>query len=146
MVAYKESREELTMSRQENVQAVQQMYAAFGRGDMSVLLNGFSDDVDWEYAGPSNIPICGSRRGREQVARFFQALGETLETLQFEPQKFIAQGDEVVVLGHERHRVKSTGCIFEGDWVQVFTLREGKVIRYREYGDTAALVAAFRRA
>jgi uncharacterized protein len=132
------------MSEEENVQAVQQMYAAFGRGDLSALLTGFADDVDWQVAGPTDIPICGSRQGREEVAQFFQALGAALETQQFEPQEFIAQGDKVVVLGHERHRVKSTGRIHEGDWVQVFTLHDGKVVRYREYVDTFALVAAFR--
>ena len=132
------------MSEQENVQAVQQMYTAFGRSDISALLNGLADDVNWQVAGPADIPVCGTRSGREEVAQFFTALGATLETQQFEPQEFIAQGDKVVVLGHERHRVKSTGRTYEGDWVQVFTLRDGKVVRYREYVDTSALVAAFR--
>jgi ketosteroid isomerase-like protein len=133
------------MSERENVQAIQQMYAAFGRGDISVLLNGFAEDVDWYVTGPADIPICGSRRGHEGVAQFFKALGEMLETQQFEPQEFVAQNDNVAVLGHERHRVKSTGHIFEGNWVQVFTLSEGKVVRFREYIDTAALVTAFRK-
>ena len=132
------------MNEEKNGQVVQQMYAAFGRSDIPALLNGFADDVDWWVAGPADIPICGSRHGLEQVAQFFKALDETLDTQQFKPQEFFAQGEVVVVLGHERHRVKSTGRIHEGDWVQVFTLREGKVVRYREYLDTAALVAAFR--
>jgi ketosteroid isomerase-like protein len=134
------------MNEQENVQAVQQLYATFGRGDSSALLSGFADDVDWHVTGPVNIPICGSRRGHEGVAQFFKALGETLETQQFEPQEFIAQSNKVVVLGHERHRVKSTGRIFEGNWVQVFTLSQGKVVRFREYIDTAALATAFHDA
>ena len=53
-------------------------------------------------------------------------LAETLETQQFEPRQFIAQDDVVVVLGHERHRAKSTGRSYEGEWVQVFTLRDAK--------------------
>jgi uncharacterized protein len=71
-------------------------------------------------------------------------LAETLETQQFEPRQFIAQDDTVVVLGHERHRVKSTGRSYEGEWVQVFTLRDGKVVKYREYFDTAGALTAFR--
>jgi len=61
------------------------------------------------------------------------------DTERFEPQAFIAQHDTVVVLGRERHRVRSTGRIFEDKWVQVFTLRSGQVIKYQEYIDTAAL-------
>jgi ketosteroid isomerase-like protein len=131
------------MSEQENVQAVQKMYTAYARKDFAALLNGFSDDVEWQVAGPADVPLCGSRSRREGVGQFFKLLGEMLETQQFEPREFIAQADQVVVLGRERHRVKSTGRTFEGDWVQVFTFREGTVVRYREYWDTAAVVAAF---
>lgn len=132
------------MKERENTETVKLMYAAFGRGDKATLVEGFADDVEWQIAGPAAIPICGSRHGREQVAQFFTVLAETLETQQFEPRQFIAQDDMVVVLGHERHRAKSTGRSYEGEWVQVFTLRDGKVVKYREYFDTAAALAAFR--
>lgn len=134
------------MSARASVQTVERLYAAFGRGDFSTLLNGFSAEVDWDVPGPASVPICGRRHGREQVAQFFRTLGDTLETQQFEPQKFIAQRDDVVVLGHERHRVKATGRTVEADWVQVFTIRNGVVVRYREYIDTEAWAAAFRAA
>ena len=126
-------------NEQGNVQAVQELYAAFGRRDVSAVLNGLSDDVDWEVAGPADLPICGARHGRDGVGGFFQALGQLFDTERFEPQEFIAQHDRVVVLGRERHRVRSTGRIFEDKWVQVFTLRSGQVIKYQEYIDTAAL-------
>jgi uncharacterized protein len=132
------------VKEQENTEAVKRLYAAFGRGDKATLVAGFADDVEWQIAGPAAVPICGSRHGREQVAQFFTVLTETLETQQFEPRQFIAQGDIVVVLGQERHRAKSTGRSYEGEWVQVFTLRDGRVVKYREYFDTAAALAAFR--
>ena len=132
------------MKELENTEAVKQMYAAFGRGDKAALMEGFANDVEWQIGGPAAIPICGCRHGREQVAQFFTVLAETLETQQFEPRQFIAQDDMVVVLGHERQRARSTGRSYEGDWVQVFTLRDGKVVKYREHFDTAAALAAFR--
>lgn len=132
------------MKEQENTETVKRMYAAFGRGDKAALVEGFADDVEWQIAGPAAIPICGPRHGREQVAQFFTVLAETFETQQFEPRQFVAQDDMVVVLGHERHRARSTGRSYEGEWVQVFTLRDGEVVKYREYFDTAAALAAFR--
>jgi ketosteroid isomerase-like protein len=131
------------VNERENTDTVKLLYAAFGRGDKATLVEGFADDVEWQIAGPAAIPICGSRHGREQVAQFFTVLADTLETQQFEPREFIAQDDTVVVLGHERQRARSTGRSYEGDWVQVFTLRDGKVVKYREYFDTAAALAAF---
>jgi uncharacterized protein len=71
-------------------------------------------------------------------------LGESVEFEQFEPQEYIAQGDKVVVLGHERQRVKATGEVVEDDWAMVFTLRGGKITKFRNYEDTAAVAAAHR--
>lgn len=132
------------MSEQENVQIVQQIYAAFGRGDISAILNALTDDFEWQIPVPADVPWAGTHRGREQVARVFAVIGETIDFHQFEPREFIAQGDKVVVLGYERYRVKSTGRTVENDWTNVWTLREGKPARIREYNDTAAIVAAFR--
>ena len=135
------------MSEQENLQLVQQVYAAFGRGDIPAVLNALSDNVEWREPGPPDVlPWAGTRRGREQVAQFFAVIAETIEFKQFEPQEFIAQGDKVVVLVHQQVRVKSTGRAFEQDTAQVFTLREGKVTKFHIYEDTAAIVAAFRGA
>ena len=104
-----------------------------------------TDDVEWWIAGPSEIlPWAGTRRGREQVGRFLVAFPETLEIQAFEPRTFIAQGETVVVLGRELARVKPTGCICETEWVMVFTLRDGKIARFRQYHDSAAWVVAYR--
>ena len=39
---------------------------------------------------------------------------------------------------HERQRIKSTGQVVEIDWAMAFTLRDGKIARFRNYEDTAA--------
>ena len=64
-------------------------------------------------------------------------LTESLEFRVFQPDEFIVSKDSVVVLGHERCRVKATARIVEAKWAQIFTLREG-IGRYSEYSDTAA--------
>lgn len=132
------------MNEQENMRVVEQVYTAFGRGDIPVILNMLAENIDWLYPGPADIPYAGRHRGREQVAQFFATIGQTAEVEQFEPQEFTAQGDKVVVLGHERARAKPTGRSWETNWADVFTLREGKIMRIRGYYDTAAKVAAFR--
>ena len=126
------------------VEIVQALFAAFGRGDIASVLAALSDDIEWSVAGPREVAYAGTRHGREQVAQFFQALGSSVEMLQFEPREFIAQGDQVAVIGAERLRVKATGRTVKNQWVILFTLRDGRVVRFREYGDTAALAAGFR--
>lgn len=132
------------MNEQENMKIVERIFTAFGQGDIPTILNMLTEDIDWTFHGPAEIPFAGRYRGRKKVAQFFTAIDETVEVEQFEPHEFIAKDDRVVVLGHERTRVKSNGRIFESDWVDVFTLRNGKVVKIHEYYDTAAIVAAFR--
>lgn len=128
------------------MQTVQTVYEAFGRGDIEAVLSYTSEDIEWSLPGPVEIsPLSGTRCGKEQVAQFFQTLFETQEMLEFTPQEFIAQGDTVVVLGHNRVRVRSTGNTAETDWVRVFSFQDGKVIRFRDYVDTYALVEALQQ-
>jgi ketosteroid isomerase-like protein len=65
------------------------------------------------------------------------------EVPQFAVDRMIQDGDTVVVLGHERLRVPATGREWNTGWVQVHTVRDGAICRFREYTDTAAIAAAF---
>jgi ketosteroid isomerase-like protein len=131
------------MTEQTNLQAVQSVYAAFGRRDISALMEALTDDVEWFLPGPPDVlPFAGMRLGREQVLEFFAVVEATLTFEQFEPREFLAQGDKVVVLGHSRDRMRSTGRVVENEWAAVFTLRDGKIARYQVYEDTAAFVSA----
>ena len=132
------------MSEQDNTQLVQSMFDAFLKGDVPGVLDKLTEDVEWRLAGPTEVTYAGIRRGRDQVAQVFKVLGEASEFEQFELQDYIAQGDKVVVLGHERQRVKATGLTVENDFAMVFTIRDGKIARFRNYEDTAAVAAAHR--
>ena len=132
------------MSEQENTQLVRSMFEAFQKGDVPGVLDTLTEDVEWRLAGPTEVTYAGIRRGRDQVAEVFKVLGETSEFEQFELHDYIAQGDKVVVLGHERQRVKATGQVVETEWAMVFGLHQGKVARFHNYVDTHAVAAAHR--
>ena len=126
------------MSEQDNIQVVREMFTAFSRGDAQAMLDLLTDDVEWRIAGPTQVTYAGIRRGKDKVADFLKVIAEASEFEHFEAEEFIAQGDKVVALGHERQRVKPSGLSVENDWAMVFTLRDGKIARYRNYVDTAA--------
>ena len=92
------------------------------------------------------VPFTGSRRGRKEVGAFFASMLEQQEPLSFEVSEYVAHGDKVVALGRYSWRVKSTGRTFHGDWAHVFTLRNGQIVRLREYTDTANAAAAYEPA
>lgn len=134
------------MSEQQNLEVVRRGYDAFGRGDMDALLSSFDEQIEWVTPGPQDLATSGRRRGRQQVAEFFAAVNEIFDIQRFEPKEFIAQGDRVMVLGDETVRVKATGKVLDDDWAHVFTLRNGKIVAFQEYIDTAAVVAELHAA
>ena len=132
------------MSEQENARVVQQIYESFKSGGIGSILERMSDDIEWRLPDMENVPFSGKRSGLEEVAEFFKTLSDTRDVRQFEPQEFIAQGENVVALGHYSWHVKATGRDYEGDWAHVFTIRDGKVLRFYEYTDTASAASAHR--
>jgi len=123
-----------------NVRQVQSAYAAFSRGDIAGILATLADDVLWITPGSS--AAAGERRGKQEVAGFFQTINEMWEFLAFEPRDFIASGDRVVALGRYDARSRQTGRTAASHWAMVFTFRDGAVVRFQEYTDTSTLEAA----
>lgn len=129
------------MGGQDNLQVVQGVYAAFGRGDLPAVLGALSDVVEWRVTGASEVPFVGTSCGPEEVAQFFTKLSQTVEFELFDPHEYFVSADKVVVLGRERGRVKSTGRYYESDWAMVFTIHQGKVARFCSYDDGGILDA-----
>jgi len=134
------------MSEQENIKLAQQAYTSFQSGDIQALLALMSEDIKWELPEIEGISFAGKRSGRNEVAEFFSSIADQQEVLEFSPQTFIAQGDKVAVQGNYRWRVKATGRDYAADWVHVFTIRDGRIIRFQEYTDTAAAANAHQKA
>ena len=132
------------MSEEANVQVVRDAYAAYQRGDIQGVLDSLSQNVEW-VAVPV-APVAGTYRGPGEVATFFQTIAETFEFSRFEPQEFVAQGDRVIVLGRYTATARSTGRVVESDRVMAFTVSGGKISRFQEYTNTAAVVAALQAA
>ena len=132
------------MSEQENVGVVKQAYENFKAGDIGALLGQMSEEVDWRLPRMEGVPFSGERKGLGRVSEFFTTLADSQEVVSFEPREFVSQGDKVVALGTYNWRVKSSGKEYGGDWAHVFTVRDGRIVGFHEYMDTAAAVAAFK--
>ncbi|MDM0114378.1 nuclear transport factor 2 family protein [Variovorax sp. J22R133] len=131
------------MNEQDNIKTVQQIYAAFGQGNIPAILGQLTADVAWVNAGPESVPYARRRQGVDAVQSFFASLGANVEVQSFEPKEFFASGDRVVVLGAWTARAKPTGKSFASDWAMAWTLRDGKVTSFQSYEDTHAVAAAF---
>ena len=129
----------------QNTEMVKQAYAAFGRRDIPALLQLLDEKIEWQavIGTEGAVPTAGLRRGREGVGQFFKDLADSVEFEAFEPREFIAEGDQVAVVGRYKGKARPTGKMFDSEWVMLFSLRNGKIVRFREFTDSRKLVDAF---
>jgi ketosteroid isomerase-like protein len=78
------------------------------------------------------------RRNRKEVGEFFGDIPRADDIQAFEPREFIEAGEHVTVLGWESSTAIATGKKFESEWVHVFTVKSGKITRWRGVFNTAA--------
>jgi ketosteroid isomerase-like protein len=136
---------EVSMSNEQSTEVVKTAYAAFMRGDIPAVLTLLGSDVDWQplVGAAPHVPMSGRRVGVDQVAEFFRILDANTTFSQFEPREYIAQGERVVAIGFYAGTAKKTGRTFKSEWAMAFTVRNGKVVHFREYCDTGSVNAAF---
>jgi uncharacterized protein len=128
----------------DNINLLQRMYAAFGSGDIPLILENVTDDVDWGTdTVVTEVPWYRIRQGRDGVGEFFASLAREVDFLKFEPNIFAAAGDDVFVHVDYEYRYKKNGKGGTISGVHQFTMRGNKVARYRAYEDTAAVRAAW---
>ncbi|QHC00079.1 hypothetical protein EK0264_07175 [Epidermidibacterium keratini] len=76
------------------------------------------------------------------MAGFFASLDEHLETLRFEVDHIVVEGDQGVVLGVIEDRVRRTGRSFLSRFALHLTVDQGEFTRYHFFEDAAAAHAA----
>jgi ketosteroid isomerase-like protein len=132
---------------EKNIQVVKDMESAFNRGDLPAILSLLADNVDWQSPASrtlvKEIAWSRPRRSRDEVEAFFREVMDKVKMSEIEFKTFTAQDDRVIVEGTTRGSVIPTLCTYASDWVMVFTLRNGKIVRFRHYFDSADIAAAF---
>lgn len=124
------------MGEQENLAVVRRLYSGFEQGDIPGVLAQLSEDVVWTIPGTDASPVSGVFHGRDGVNEFFSKVLATFDIDGFAPGQFFADGDTVVVLGTEMAAPKGRP-LAATDWVHVFKVRDGHIVEFREYFDTA---------
>jgi uncharacterized protein len=128
-----------------NVDFVQQIYAVHARGDFDGVVDRCSSDIEWCSGGSDqDFPAFGPRKGRAQVRDFFDKVSQAVEFSEFAPLEFYADQDKVFVVGTYTFRMKPDGQKVTSDWVHIFTIRDGQVVQFREFLDTARVAQAYR--
>ena len=120
-----------------NVELVQEAYAAFGRGDIPAILGMLTDDV--VFHSPETLVHGGTYKGGAEVLEFFQGIGGAWDGLNLDIEAVEPLGaDQVVGLVQANGTRRSTNHAEGYGATHVFTVRGGKITRFREYVDIDA--------
>jgi ketosteroid isomerase-like protein len=127
-----------------NAETVKGLYDAFAAGNVPFVLQAMDPGIEWTEA--EGFPYAGTYRGPDAVVQnVFLRLGSEWEGFQVRPQEFLDAGATVVVLGRYAGRYKATGRAMEADFAHVWRLRDRKIVRFKQYVDSALVQRAIAR-
>lgn len=125
---------------------VKDLYAAFGRGDVAAVLGAFDPAIEWNDAESffyaDRNPYIGPQAIAEGV--FGRIIGD-VENFAVMPANIIDGGDTVVAEGRYTGTWRATGTPVNAQFAHVWHVRDGKIVRFQQYTDTAQWVKAAGR-
>lgn len=126
------------VSSRSNAQRIQSLYDAFARGEVPTVLGAFDPNIVWMQADNSNYADRNPYRGPQAIAEgVFMRIGQDWNNFRVNVEQVIDGGENVVALGHYTATNKSTGQPLNAQFVHVWWLRDGKIVRFQQYTDTA---------
>jgi ketosteroid isomerase-like protein len=129
-----------------NIELVQKIYAAFGRGDVPAIMELIDEKMtSFGIAAQTNeVPFHRQFTEKRTVPQFFESLAKEVEFLRFEPHGFAAGGDYVYCSIHAETKMKRSGKTLKMEEIHRFTIKNGRVVAWLGTEDTAAVNAAYK--
>lgn len=126
------------VSPQSNAEHIRVLYDAFGRGDIATVLAGFDPGIVWVEADNINYADRNPYRGPQAIVEgIFMRIGQDWSDFRVNVGQVIDGGQTVVALGRYTGKNKSTGRPLDAQFVHVWSFRDGKIIHFQQYADTA---------
>ena len=124
------------MSAQENKQAAQDAYAAFGNGDAEGAMRNIDESIEWKVRGDN--ALTGTYKDKRAVGQLWTEF--MTKDFRSSPHDFVAEGDKVVVL---------TTVELEGETIEsadVLTYNgDSKLVAFETLGDATVANRVFAK-
>jgi ketosteroid isomerase-like protein len=118
---------------QQNIKTVLDAGAAFNGGDLDAWFEYYTDDIDYRPVEGA-IDDQGQIHGKDAYRAYVQDWLDTFNDVRLEPVEQIAVGeDKVIAVVRARARAKLSGVEPELTFAVLYTIRDGKIARGREY-------------
>jgi len=113
-------------------------------GSVKAWLDLMVDDVKcYSLAGGApGAEFTAAINSKKDFERYFKDLLADWEMVHYTTDHFIVEDDSVAVRGSTAWRNRKTGKVVDTPKADFWTFRDGKVVEFHEFYDTAALIAA----
>ena len=115
-------------SMKTETEALEQFFDAVNRNDMQAITKDF--DTEIVRIEPEGFPTAGTYRGIAEVQEHVRKGRGTWAEGTCKPEKFLLNGDKVVVYLHAWVRLKDSTEWIGGRFADGFVFRNGKIIQY----------------
>jgi uncharacterized protein len=120
-------------------QALEQFFAAVNRNDMTAVTEDF--DAEIVRIEPEGFPTAGTYRGVAEVQEHVTKGRGTWAEGSCDPERFLVNGNKVVVYLHAWVRLKDSTEWVGGRFADGFVFRDGKIIQYLSFAERAQALA-----
>ena len=117
------------------VEILEQFFAAINRNDMQAITRDFDPQI--VRIEPEGFPTAGTYRGIAEVQAHVRKGRGTWAEGTCEPEKFLVNGDKVVVYLHAWVRLNGSTEWTGGRFADGFEFRRGKIVQYLSFGERA---------
>jgi len=133
---------------EENVELVRRLLDMFAKREHEAVFDFYAADIEWDAGdiaqggGPDDLS--GVYHGHEGVCNYWRKWLSAWKDLEFEVQDVLGAGDDVVALiRNQRMRGRHSGIPVDfPPFGLVFTIRDGKVVRWRSFPDQESALEA----
>ena len=136
---------------EESVELVKRLLQMFASREHEAVFAFYDTDIEWDatnFSGESAIPVPddlqGIYHGHEGVRTYWRRWLQAWADLEFEVDDVLDAGDNVVALiRNQRQWGRRSGIVTEvPPYGLVFTIRDGKVVRWRAFSDERSALKA----
>ena len=124
-----------------NVELVKEAYSHFATGNVPAVLAMFDPAIEWhECNGMPFVKGDGIYTGPEAiVTNVFMNLPVSFDGFNIAVSEVFGVDDKVVMVGYYQGTNKATGNTFKANATPVWTVKEGKLVRFFQAVDTATI-------
>lgn len=124
-------------------------FKALHERDGAAAVGCLDKDVVWSNTKPIEglsdiVPWLGEFHGVGEVHQTFMVWAKLSEVVSFELLELFINGDEAIGLVHEKAKIIPTGLYYDIEFIHRLTIRDGKIVKWKSYWDTAFGIVAFR--